>query len=117
MVALLLAIAGAMLVARSLEARSIYSGRIHAGRETVLERRSETISAAARMPEVLRALAEPRDGELGVIDQNGHALGALSRNQVLARIGELWPPEIVTARDLLPAASPASSATQARLER
>jgi hypothetical protein len=117
MVALLLAIAAAMLVARGLEARSIYSGRIHAARQALPKQGSETISAAARTPEVLRKLSERPDGELGVVDQDGHSLGLLSRYQALAGIEELWPTEIVIARDLLPATSPASPVKQAAVER
>jgi chloride channel protein, CIC family len=121
MVPLMLAIAGAMLVARSLEARSIYSGRIHAAREAVPKVGGKSISAAARTPELLRALLAQPHSELDVIDQDGRPLGSMASEQALTRIDCLHPDEIVTARDLLlvlqkqpiPATAPADAHRQA----
>jgi chloride channel protein, CIC family len=101
MIPLMLAIVGTMLVARSLEARSIYSGRIHAAREAVPDGRGKSISAAARTPELLHALLARLDSDLDVIDQDGRLLGSMASEHALTRIGSLQPDEIVTARDLL----------------
>ena len=101
MVPLMLAITGAMLVARSLETRSIYSGRIHIARNAVAEAPGRAISAAARMPEVLRELARCPDGELDVIDQDGRSLGLLTGKRTLSGIDDTRAAEILTARDLL----------------
>ena len=101
MVPLMLAITGAMLVARSLETRSIYSGRIHTARNAVAEAPGKAISAAARMPEVLRELARCPDRELDVIDQDGRFLGLLTGERALAGIDDTRAGEILTARDLL----------------
>jgi CIC family chloride channel protein len=101
MVPLMLAIAGAMLAARSLEARSVYSGRIHAARE-VLPEEGKSISAAARTPELLRALLVRPDGELAVIDQDGSSLGSIAKEPALIRLDAFHLDAIVTARDLLP---------------
>ncbi len=101
MVPLMLAIAGAMLVARSLEARSIYSGRIHTARDAVPETPGMAVSAAARMPDVLRELARCPDRGLDVIDQDGRSLGLLTRERALPGIDDFRTGEIVTARDML----------------
>lgn len=101
MVSLMLAVAGAMLAARSMETRSIYSGRIHTARNTVLESQGTAISAAARVPEVLREFVRWPGRELDVIDQDGRLLGLLTGERALDGIDDLRPGAIVTARDLL----------------
>ena len=99
MVPLMLTVAGAMFVARRLEPRSIYSGRIHAAREP--EDAGRTLSAAARISEVLREMiARPADA-LAIVGQNGERLGSLDRADALAAMEGLYPREIATARDLL----------------
>lgn len=102
MVPLMLAVAGAILVARTMEARSIYSGRIRPGREAAAEDDEETISVAARLPEVMRALAQRPDGAIAVIDPDGRVVGRLSRACAIPHLEDHAPTEILTARDLLP---------------
>jgi chloride channel protein, CIC family len=104
MIALMLAITGAMLVARNLEVRSIYSGKVHAAREALPEGRDTPVSAAARAPALLHALLARPDHELAVIDQDGKSLGSLSKERVLSGMKTIHPDEILTARDLLPPA-------------
>jgi H+/Cl- antiporter ClcA len=115
MVPLMLAIAGAILVARALETRSIYSGRIHTARHAVPDRESRALSAAARAPELLRELARRPDSALDVIDQDGRSLGLLAREHALANLDDFRPAEIVTARDLLlPTAAPEQPRPESR---
>lgn len=105
MVALMLAMAGAMLVARNLEDRSIYSGRIHAARRALLDRQGKSISAAARQPELLRKLLAQPEIKLDVVGQDGETLGSIGKDSVLDALETTFPDEILTARDLLSAAS------------
>ena len=99
MVPLMLAVAGAVLVARSLESRSLYSGRIHVGRLLAERAPGETISAAARYPELLKQAAGARSGRLHVIDQDGTEIGTLDQAQIAAAEAGCTPTEIATARD------------------
>ena len=100
-VALMLAVAGAVLVARTLDRRSIYSGRIHIGRAAAALAPGETISAAARYPELLETLLRTPARTLRVVDQHGADIGGLSRASVTSIIERLGPLEIATARDVL----------------
>lgn len=98
---LLLAISGAVVTARAVEARSIYSGRIHLGREAA-EDDAATISAAAGYPEVLQALITLDEPErnLRVVDESGGEVGTIAASDL--RDPNRLPPlrEIATARDL-----------------
>jgi CIC family chloride channel protein len=98
-VPLLLAIAGATVVARALQPRSIYSGRIHAGREVA--EGAGLISAAAGYLEVLQKLLFSKTPPvLQVLTQNGAVVGEIALSDVTA-IGERLPlTEIATAHDL-----------------
>lgn len=102
LVPLLVAIAGAVMVARPLERRSIYSGRIHAGRATASESGDEhTISAAAGYAEVLHRLLLMHDKTpLRVIDEEGKCVGVISTEALAAGDRMLPLPGIATARDL-----------------
>jgi chloride channel protein, CIC family len=101
MVPVMLAVIGSILVACSLEARSIYSGRLHTARKAVSEGRCEAISAAARTPELLRKLVGGPHRKLNVVDQDGQSLGSLAGDRVAMYLDADHPIEIVTARDLL----------------
>jgi H+/Cl- antiporter ClcA len=101
MVPLMAAIAGAMLVARGLESRSIYSGRIHAARAAVQPGPGPSVSTAARVPELLRILSDSPHGRVEIIDEMGQALGSLTLQQARAGLERLQSDAIVTARDLL----------------
>lgn len=98
-VPLLIAIGGATVMARALEPRSIYSGRIHAGRE-VAEGEGK-ISAAAGYLEVLQELiSSKKQPALRVVAQNGTVVGEIAATDV-ASPGERLPmTEIATAHDL-----------------
>ncbi len=100
MVALMLAIAGAIFVARSLEARSIYSGRIYAAREALPEGRNRFRPRRERLNCFNQPLARP-DHELAVIDQDGKSLGSINKEQALAAMKTIHPNQVLTARDLL----------------
>ena len=94
LVPLMLAVAGAVVVAYRLEARSIYSARIHSGREAarVEEERPGTrferfvskdyavVSAAANHDEVASQLlaAAERDRPLYVVDEDGQLVGVIA---------------------------------------
>ncbi len=116
MVPLLIAVAGAMLVARRLERRSIYSARVRRGETAAVLRpgavplgaaslisaAAEVASAALRFPEVARRLLALPDGRssLYVVDDRGRLVGELTTE----RIGEVArrsvPLETTTASDL-----------------
>ena len=81
-VPVLLAVGGAMLVARFLEPRSIYACRIHDGMRRAEEAGAPAISAAARYPDLLRLLAlggaVPR-----VVGEHGEDVGEVSAERAL----------------------------------
>jgi CIC family chloride channel protein len=93
MVPILLAVAGAGVVARRLDPRSVYSGRVAAGRKAAaaqpaaadevqyarLLKRAEPriISVAANYPEVLAALLGARARPLYAVDENGALAGRI----------------------------------------
>jgi H+/Cl- antiporter ClcA len=102
MIPMMLAIGGAVLTARAMEPRSIYSGRIHTGRGAAEVHGDDTISAAAGYPEVLQKILLRGDPHrpLFVLNEHGERTGyiipaALSDPRNL-------PPllEIATAGDL-----------------
>lgn len=85
MVPTIVAVAEAAFVARLLENRSIYSGRIHAGANAALrsEQQVPRISSAARYLELLHAvLRMGRDTKpLKVIDERGELVGEIQPEQ------------------------------------
>lgn len=109
MIPLMLAVAVATAVARMLEPRSIYSGRIpiHLPVDTKhvralgLEARNN-ISAAAPYATVLQRLFHlPIDAVLHVVDYSGKRIGTISRSRVATSAVEFGDPrEIATAFDL-----------------
>lgn len=111
MVPMLLAVAGAVVVARALEVRSIYSGRVHAGRSAAenAERGREdghdvaVISAAAHYRELLQALLKLTDDPrpLRVLDERGCPVGEVSRAKAAEPDASLAPLETATASDFV----------------
>lgn len=103
MLPVLIAVAEAAFVARLFEARSIYSGRIHAGTDAA--RRSEypvpRISSAARYVELLHAIMRlgPGARALTVIDERGNVIGEVRPEQVISSAEAHRPLEVATARD------------------
>ena len=77
----LLAVGGAVLTARALEPRSIYSGRIHAARRVAMngETSAGDLPASAGVVEVLaRLLARGDDARIVVTDDLGVEVGTIS---------------------------------------
>ena len=101
LVAIALAIPGALLVARRLEFRSVYAGRIHSGRAQA-EVGPSTISSAAHYREALEMFSVPGNDTLTVVDENGKALGRLRADDVRAARERCTPIDIATVRDMLP---------------
>ena len=102
----LLAVGGAVLTARALEPRSIYSGRIHAARRVALDGATSEadLPASAGVVEVLaRLLARGDDARLVVTDDRGVEVGIISAGGrpggVAARVLDTTS-AIVTASDL-----------------
>ncbi|ACL61014.1 chloride channel protein [Methylobacterium nodulans] len=99
MVPVLVAVAGAMLVARYLEPRSLYACRIREGRAAA-DADPTAISAAAPYAEVLRGLLAggpvPR-----VLDETGTCLGHLDAERVRAPARDDGPLVAATAGDFL----------------
>ncbi len=81
-VPVLLAVGGAMLVTRFLEPRSIYACRIHDGMRRAEDAGAATISAAARYPDLLHALALG-GAALRAIGEQGEDLGEVSADHAL----------------------------------
>jgi len=116
MVPLLLAVAGAVWIARQFEQRSIYSGRIHLGRaaaaweklaiptslKKVVSRDYEVVSAAERYPALARQLlaADPREPPLYVVDEHAALVGEITHENLSEPEKLALPLEIVTAADL-----------------
>ncbi|MDQ2804025.1 MAG: chloride channel protein, partial [Pseudomonadota bacterium] len=111
MVPMLIAVAGAVVVARLFESRSIYSGRIHTGRAATRARQDgralagdfEVISAAAHYGELLHLLLKLADHPkpLYVADERGRLVGEVSRQKVLDPDASLVPLETATAADFV----------------
>jgi CIC family chloride channel protein len=105
MVPIMLAVAEAVLVARLLEARSIYSGRIHTGTEAARRREGQVprISSAARYVELLHTVMRMgRDATaLKVIDERGEPIGEIPPGRVMLAAESRRPLEIATARDFV----------------
>jgi CIC family chloride channel protein len=105
MVPVMIAVAEAVFVARLLESRSIYSGRIHAGTAAARHKGEHVsrISSAARYVELLHALlrmgADPTP--LKVIDEHGELIGEIPPRRVLQTAESHRPLEIATARDFI----------------
>jgi CIC family chloride channel protein len=114
-VPLILAIAGAAIVARRFEARSIYSARIHIGRQAtaaqaprappaladLISRQFDVISAAAPYSEVARQLLRREDPSrpLYVVDEKGRLEGAITVERAAAQ-AQTSLLETATAADL-----------------
>jgi chloride channel protein, CIC family len=124
---LMLAITGSVLVAYRLEARSIYSARIHAGRlaasaggeraatqfDRLISQDYAVVSAAAAHDEVARLLlAMPAPKRLYVVDEERRLIGAIAG---LALVPDPAPAELAmtTAAD---AAEPTASLSSAMPE-
>lgn len=119
---LALAIVGAMSVARRLESRSIYSGRIHAGRgasnakpdfrgtafDHLLSTAYPVISTAAGYTEMLRVLLSNEYRQMYVVDEDGKLVGQIGRDNDVLKPAPLEIP-IGTAGDF---AKPVSSLPQ-----
>jgi chloride channel protein, CIC family len=111
MIPLMLAVAVATAVARMLESRSIYSGRIPIHLPSAADTKQipalglearNAISAAAPYATVLQRLLHlPVDAVLDVIDYSGKRVGEISRSRVATSAAEFGDPrEIATAFDL-----------------
>ena len=132
LVPLMLAVAGAVLVAQRLDARSIYSARIQFGRERardpapsvpagledIVSDRFDVVSAAASGVEVLAMIGRRRDRTrpLLVVDETGRLVGAIPPEPLseYSAPGPLLA--IATAADLaVPVASVPSSAARSEI--
>ncbi len=107
MVPTVLATAGAVLVARRLEHRSIYSARIHSGRSAAGRAGASqadafiALSSAARPIELLRALlrTESQPKPIFIVDEQGALVGGVSADRVRDPPPETLPLETATAGD------------------
>jgi CIC family chloride channel protein len=118
-VPLMLAVAEAVLVARMLESRSIYSGRIASNTPSASRMAQRTvvvstafddlvthdysvISAAATFPVALQQLLALRGGTLYVLDERGALVGALEATSVVDAAPQTagFPLAAITAGDL-----------------
>lgn len=103
MVPVMIAVGEAVFVARLLESRSIYSGRIHAGTDAARHQWEHVprISSAARYVELLHTIMrmgrEPT--ALKVIDERGELIGEIPAEEVIRTADAHRPLEIATARD------------------
>ncbi|HUN74954.1 MAG TPA: chloride channel protein [Steroidobacteraceae bacterium] len=108
----MLAVAGSIFVARLLESRSVYSGRIHEGKRAAARTHEyiPRISSAARYFELMQVLLRmgPEPCRLKVVDERGDLLGEIPPESIRAPHPDRRPLEIATARDFIdsPAADP-----------
>jgi CBS domain-containing protein len=114
MAPLMLAIASATLVARLIDARSIYSVGIHAGREAAEPKDPKTvagadaagsgkptiISAASPYAAVLKRLLLNPDAPVYVVDENGRLVGEITAERAKKAEEFASPLEIAAAFDL-----------------
>lgn len=103
----LIAVSGAIVVGRLFESRSIYSGRIHAGRAAVRKPAKEAVSSATRHTELLHLLLKRGESEkpLVVLDENGDLIGEVSQHKAVSPTRAAGPLEIATAADFVSRAS------------
>jgi chloride channel protein, CIC family len=109
MVPAILATAVAVVVARLLEHRSVYSGRIHLGRSAAqwVAGMKEgngfiTLSAAARYLEVLQAVVRATGSRpVYVVDERGKLVGEIPPARVRNPPLEILPLETVSATDFV----------------
>ena len=103
MVPAALAVAEAVFVARWLEPRSVYSGRIHLGTAAARGRRqfAPRISSAARYLELLHTVAGLQGASvpITVLDERGEPIGQILPQEVPGSAPAHRPLEIATARD------------------
>jgi chloride channel protein, CIC family len=113
---LMLAVAGAVVVERRLESRSIYSGRIHQGRaqaqksakrpatafDHLLSSNFTAISAASTYFDVLRKINQSGTNRrpLYVVDEKGELIGVIEPRSAVAERRLSAPPAVSTAADL-----------------
>lgn len=104
----ILATAGAVLVARLLEHRSIYSARIHLGRSAagraVGEKEEKgfiAVSAAALLPELLTAMLRSvaTSRPVYIVNESGQLEGQVPADRVRDPAPETFPLETTTAAD------------------
>lgn len=128
MVPLLITVAGAAMMTRRLEPRSIYSARIHLGRAAAVERRAgetsfsdllrrryDVISAAADFEAVARRLLGMRNSSstLNVVDERGRPLGVIRARRLAEPASLPLPLEAATAMDMAePVRTVSSSASR-----
>lgn len=135
MVPVLTAVATAELVARAIDARSVYSARIHLGRAVLglappphvathfnqpLSTAFEVITSAARYTEVMHRLLalETRNEPLYVMDENGRLVGELDAMHASTTPNLAVPMQLATASDLaFPVETLSSSMTSDEVER
>jgi chloride channel protein, CIC family len=132
MVPLMLAVAGAVLVAQRLDARSIYSARIQVGRERaggpppsvpagladIVSDRFDVVSSAASGVEVLAMIVRRSDRTrpLFVVDENGRLAGAIPRKPLSEHTAPGSLLAIATAADFaVPTIAVASSAARGEI--
>lgn len=115
MVPIILATASAVLIARKLEARSIYSARIHLGRSAAGRAAGEkeakdfiALSSSARAIETLRATLDGAFDHkpIYVVDEKGGLVGELLPHEVRRWEARALPLETATAADLATAVMP-----------
>ena len=115
MVPVVLATAGAVLVSRLIDNRSLYSGRIHAGRSAADKsvQPGIVLSAAARYAEVLRALmrASSLKMPVRVVDNRGEFLGEIDAERAQDPRPADFPLETATAADFVKREEPAPASS------
>jgi H+/Cl- antiporter ClcA len=95
-------VVGATATARAMEVRSIYSARIHLGR-LATNPAANAVSAAARVPELMRALLRADGAPVQVTGQTGEILGEVTAAAARDPPPAALPLETATAADFLPA--------------
>lgn len=94
---LVLAVGGAMFWVRRLEARSIYSCRIHLASPAAGRDPGPALSTADCYTQVLEVLPDPARSAL--VREHGATIGRVDRARIVARARHLQPLPIATARD------------------
>ena len=93
-------VAGATASARALEVRSIYSARIHLGRLATAGG-VNTVSSAARIAELMRALLDAEGAPVRVTGQDGQILGEVTAADIHDPPPNARPLETATAADFV----------------
>ncbi|HEY2050138.1 MAG TPA: chloride channel protein [Caulobacteraceae bacterium] len=95
-----LSVATATATARAMETRSVYSARVHLGR-LAIDSAENSVSAAARVAELMRALLKANGAPVKVVGQDGQVMGEVTAAILVDPPAQARPLETAAAADFV----------------